>query len=232
MADIKRLLALHTAEAGATRGRKYDVEVLNKSGVVLALACWEAFVEDCATAAFDFVRDNAASGTSVAEPVRRFVANRVREDKNELAPWAMSDQGWKLVLGQYRDAVLKKYVSPLNTPSAENVDALFFELVGIPRVSDAWQRVKMNPAAARGRLKAVIKLRGAIAHRTKATRAVRKDDVREAAELVDTLASITSNQVRAHVFGLVGKYPWQAQPDPPRAGRKPGVVATAGAPTG
>ncbi len=220
MGDVRRLLEIHEGEAGSTRGRKFDVEVLNKSGVVLALACWEAYVEDCALAAFDFILANAGNGKAIAEPVRRFVARQVRDDKNDLAPWSLADAGWKSVMQAYRASVVKKYVSPLNTPSASNVDALFFELIGLADVSSSWTRHKLTAASARARLQDLISLRGDIAHRTKTIRAVLKKDVSDAADLVGTLASITSNKTRQHVFDLAGSYPWEAQPEPPKPGRK------------
>lgn len=166
-----------------------------------------AFVEDCATAAFDCVRDNATPGTCVAEPARRSVATQVREGKNDLASRALADDGGKRMLVQYRDSVLRDYVSPINAPSAEHVDALFHELVGMARGSDSWRRFKMTSAPARARLQVIIRLRGASVHRTKATRSVLKNDVREAADLPDTHASIRSNVVRDYEFDLVGKDP-------------------------
>lgn len=44
--DVRQLLAAHEQIAGAGRGRKRDVEVLNKSAIVLLVACWEVYVED------------------------------------------------------------------------------------------------------------------------------------------------------------------------------------------
>ena len=219
--DVRRLLELHEDEVGTTPGRKYDVEVLNKSGVVLALACWEAFVEDCAVAAFDFVLQKSPAATGLSTAVRKHVVTHVRDDKNDLAMWALADSGWRQVLTTYRESVLRKRVSPLNTPSAENVDDLYDALLGLQKVSDCWRRHKMTPDQARTRLQAIIKLRGDIAHRTRATRTILKNDVREAADLAAELASMTANRVRQHVHGLVGSFPWDAEPDPPRAGRKP-----------
>src|SRR6266404_6762364 len=44
-ADVDRLLEIHADLAGPAPGRKFGVEVLNKSAVVLICAFWEAFVE-------------------------------------------------------------------------------------------------------------------------------------------------------------------------------------------
>jgi hypothetical protein len=44
--DVERLLTIHQDLAGNTPGRKYGVEVLNKSAIVLICAYWEAYNED------------------------------------------------------------------------------------------------------------------------------------------------------------------------------------------
>lgn len=46
--DIDKLLELHASEGGAARGRRYDLEVLNKSAIVLISSYWEAYCEDLA----------------------------------------------------------------------------------------------------------------------------------------------------------------------------------------
>ena len=43
--EVRNLLDIHRKVAKKTPGRKYNVEVLNKSGVVLLVACWESYVE-------------------------------------------------------------------------------------------------------------------------------------------------------------------------------------------
>src|SRR5688572_15932731 len=195
MEDVRRLLKFHREEAGSTPGRKYGVEVLNKSGIVLTLACWEAFVEDCATSAFDYLLTAGNSPNAHAEPVRRLVARQIKEDKNELAVWKLAGDGWRSAMGSYRDAVVKKYVGPLNTPSAQNTDSLFLELIGLADLSKSWMRHKMTSADAAKKLQNLITLRGDIAHRVSSKRSVKKKDVSDGVELVSTLAGITSNRV-------------------------------------
>lgn len=46
--DVTRLLEIHGQIAGDAPGRKYRLEVLNKSAVVLITAFWEAYCEDIA----------------------------------------------------------------------------------------------------------------------------------------------------------------------------------------
>jgi hypothetical protein len=48
VAETERLIDIHSALTGKERGYRHNVEVLNKSGIVLLVACWEAFIEDLA----------------------------------------------------------------------------------------------------------------------------------------------------------------------------------------
>ena len=52
-ADIERLLEIHADLGGDQRGRRFRLEVLNKSAVVLITAFWEAYCEDLAAEALD-----------------------------------------------------------------------------------------------------------------------------------------------------------------------------------
>jgi hypothetical protein len=52
-AKVDRLNEIREAVGGSGPGYKAGVEVLNKSEVVLLVACWEAFVEDLAERGFE-----------------------------------------------------------------------------------------------------------------------------------------------------------------------------------
>ena len=51
-ADIEKLLSLQEQQGGTSRGRRYNLEVLNKSAIVLITAFWEAYCEELGTATF------------------------------------------------------------------------------------------------------------------------------------------------------------------------------------
>src|SRR5882724_2606528 len=48
--DVNGLMDIHEALTGADPGRRRGVEILNKSALVLLVACWEAYIEDLAAA--------------------------------------------------------------------------------------------------------------------------------------------------------------------------------------
>jgi len=219
LADVTRLMEIHTELTGTSRGRRSGVEVLNKSGLVLSVACWEAFVEDCATEAFDILIANTADPAKLPTRLRQLVAKSVREDKNDLAPWTLAGDGWKGLMAKHRDAAVKRYVSPLNTPRAEQVDGLFSDLLDLPKVSEAWAWHRSRADRSRSELSRLISRRGEIAHRVSAEVPVPKVAVERAVEFISYIANLTANRVRTHVYSVVGAYPWEEKPEPGRPGR-------------
>lgn len=138
MEEVHTLVKFHEDITGTHPGRRAGVEVLNKSGVVLLTACWEAFIEDCASTAFDFVLDKGTDPAKLPKGVRKRVAQWVKDDKNELAVWTLAGDGWKEALRTYKDKMLHTHLSPFNTPKAGNVDALLGALLDLPNVSAHW----------------------------------------------------------------------------------------------
>ena len=59
--EVNRLLEIHEQVSGTAPGRRRDVEILNKSGIVLLVACWESYIEDLAQLTFDTIYKAATS---------------------------------------------------------------------------------------------------------------------------------------------------------------------------
>jgi hypothetical protein len=83
MSAVERLLQIHVKLGGERPGRRWGSEGLNKSAVVLLVACWEAYLEDLCFCAFE---SNLAS-----EPV---------------------GDGWKKVLTEHRNKTIKQFHNP------------------------------------------------------------------------------------------------------------------------
>ncbi|MEN6576691.1 MAG: HEPN domain-containing protein [Phycisphaerales bacterium] len=208
--EVKALIAIHEEKTGKNPGRRSGVEILNKSGIVLLTACWEAFIEDAASTAFRFMLEESADPKQLPKGVLKRVAAYVKKDVNELRVWDLSRDGWKQVLRDYRDEILRPQIGIFNSPKAGNVDRLFDALLDLPELSKNWHWQGMGVEAARTRLKDYVELRGAIAHRVKASRSVYKGNVSDYAEFITRLAVRSANVVRKHVSSLVRKYPWEA----------------------
>lgn len=204
LAEVEQLLDFHQAIAGATPGRKRNVEVLNKSAVVLVVACWEAYVEDLATNALGFMIDEAKSYSAFPDSVLERVSGKYQGPK----AWALAGDGWKKALRDNFSEVLAKTTGALNTPRAAQVDDLLLRTIGLPNLSQSWFWTGRTHSSAVKALDKLITLRGSIAHRVQHSESVHKKTVVAAVELVSRLAAKSTNRVRAHVHAAVGKYPW------------------------
>jgi hypothetical protein len=198
------LLAIHGKVAGKGRGRKYDVEVLNKSAIVLVVACWEAFVEDLAETALVTLIDKAKSH-QIFPPV---VLERVGSKNSGVNAWKLAGDGWKAALRDNLKEVLAKTTGTLNTPRAPQVNELFSKTIGLESISSSWKWNRRTVLQSTSALDKLITLRGSIAHRVKNSDSVLKRDVNAAVELVSRLAAKSSNRVRTFIHTQTGTHPW------------------------
>ena len=202
--EVLLLLNIHRTIAGKSPGRKTNVEILNKSAVVLIVACWEAFVEDLASAALDSMISEATTHTIFPKAV----LERVGSKYSGLNAWSLANDGWRRALRDNFSEVLAKTTGVLNTPRQAQVDDLFSKTVGLVSLSSCWVWPGRTNASAIKALDELIALRGAIAHRVQHSKSVRKTHVTAAVELVSRLSAKSTNHVRHHVYASTGKYPW------------------------
>ena len=205
LAEVEQLLGIHTALVGGGPGRKRNVEVLNKSAIVLVVACWEAFVEDLASAALLFMIENASNHLIFPKSV----LERVGSKFSGMNAWQLSGDGWKQALHDNYTEILAKTTGTLNTPRTAQIDELFLKTIGISKISGYWKWKGRNQLGSVTAIDALVTLRGSIAHRVQHSRSVRKKHVSDAVELISRLAAKSTNGVRTHVHACTGKYPWK-----------------------
>ena len=133
---------------------------------------------------------------------------KLADDKNELSVWGLADEGWRKVLEQQLDTLQEQRNRRLNTPKAANIDDLFFNALGISKISSTWKWDKTNATKARNHLDKFVELRGAVAHRGKAGAAVKKKQATDYFDLVKKLAAKTGGKVNTHVKSITGKSLW------------------------
>jgi hypothetical protein len=208
IAEVRRLVAIHERLTGKGPGRRVDVETLNKSGIVLLVACWEAFVEDLADAAFEFLLTNASEHSVFPASVLAGASEPLRIDKDARAVWQLAGSGWKSVLASHKSTLYSKLIGKLNTPKPGQVDLLFEKLLGLSPLSGAWHWHGITAEAACKQLEALVVRRGEIAHRVKTSKAVGKREVVKASHFVNRLAVASSNHVRVFIYGRTGQFPW------------------------
>jgi hypothetical protein len=208
MKDARRLMEIHKDVGGTGQGRRYGLDVLNKSGVMFVSAAWEAFIEEVAIQAIDHILKKAPSHDKVPLPIRKATAKGLEGDKNELKVWGLAGDGWKSVVRTYRDQVVKEEISTFNTPKPHNVDALYKKLLGIGSITASWNWKGMSVTNSKEKLKLFMETRGAIAHRGELDFTINKFYVENHRKFINRLAVRTSNIVRENVHDHVGSYPW------------------------
>lgn len=205
--EVETLLAIHEALTGEKPGRRdYYVAVLNRSGVVLLVACWEVFIEDLADKTFSALLAKAQNPSYFPKEVQKLFVKYIKEDKNELRVLELTGNGWKGTFKQYKAAMAKQFLGGFNTPSAENIDKLFANLIGLNKMSKSWSRPRTTPADARLRLRRLIKLRGDIAHRVKSKKPIHKATVKKHVEFIRRLAEHSNTRVDHYLKSLKSKH--------------------------
>lgn len=204
LTDIKLLLTLNSKEIRSKHGGPQKIEILNKSAIVLATTCWEAFVEDLASNAMEFLLQHVDNPRVLPTSVLVSASNQLIKDKDERKVWGLAGDGWKDVLKAYCDSTL----SCLNTPSHKNIDRLFENLFGLKKLSSNWKWQGVTNHRALTRLDKLILTRGDIAHRLNHDHYITKQDVLDAMKLVMNISVISTNTVRDHLISAVGSEPW------------------------
>lgn len=208
MQDVDRLLEIHGDVSGSGRGRRYGVEVLHRSGVVLITACWEAFVEDLAVEAFDFLLSKADAPDRIPAKVRAMASKPLKEADNQARVWDLAGEGWRQVLQKHKRGILDAHVGKLNTPRPSQVDAIYLALLGVRALSSSWCWPRVSSETAQRKLNDYITDRGSIVHRTRTKSAVGKRYVKEYRGFVYRLAVKSVNSVHEHVGKTIGIPPW------------------------
>lgn len=206
--DVAQLWLIHQEVAGGGVGRKYGVDVLNRAAMVFITACWESFVEDLATEAYDFMLSNVPTALQMPPKVRDMVTRPLFEQKDSRRVWDLADGGWRALLAAHKTSTVERWVGTLNTPKSAQVNALFEDLLGIPKISANWAWQNMTPEQAEKKLDGYVTVRGNIAHRTEHDETVYKDWGSDYLGHVESLVLKTEGAVAVHLLLETGKAPW------------------------
>jgi hypothetical protein len=206
--EVKRLLNIHIKVAGTNRGPKTEVQVLHKSAIVLLTACWESYIETIITDSFDFLLANAETPNVFPNSVLIKATKDIRSDKDERKVWLLAADGWKKVLNDYKNNVLKKEIDYFHVPRPENIDEIFSKTIGFEKVSKQWTWKGQTNSDSIKTLNKLINLRGEIAHKIIATAKINKADVIYFLNFINNLTVCTSNAVNNYIKERVGTYPW------------------------
>jgi hypothetical protein len=204
--DVAALLTIHATEGGAGAGRRYGLEVLNKSAIVLITSYWEAYCEDIAEEGLECIVAHAATADFLPTEIKKIIAKELKGENNELAIWRISDDKWRQVLQDRLKAMQEVRNRKLNTPKHMNIDELFKSAIGLSNVSSKWVWAKkLTVVKAREKLDKFVALRGEIAHRGNARTSVTKSQVVDYLRFIKHLAAKTGGAVNTHVKSIIGQ---------------------------
>ncbi len=202
LAEVDLLMDIHIKIAGPTRGRKANLETLNKSAIVLLTACWESFIEDLLSASFDYLMSKSTSYKTIPSNVLKNIANQLKNDKHELKIWELSDTGWKKILLEYKDQILFDKLDYFHVPRPDKIDDLFKQLLGLNNITSKLTWKKMSNNKVKLILNNFIDIRGAIAHKVKTSKSIQKKDVLNYIMFLNRIGIILHNEVNDHLSAL------------------------------
>lgn len=194
-------------------------EVVCRAAIVSISAYWEAYCEDIASEGLTHLVEHVASIDDLPITLRRDVAADLKNDKHELAIWALAGDGWRAALRRRLDRYTAKRNWSFSSPKPAQIDELFDQALGIAKISEKWtwdapksKRINepptMTPAQAREMLTMYIELRGEIAHRGNAKQPVTVGEVAKFYEFINRLVAKTGGEVNTVVKKATGIPLW------------------------
>lgn len=204
ISEVDRLWKIHGQITTQGPGRKYDVQILHKSAIVLLVACWEAFVEDLARESLTAMISSAANHNVFPDHVLERVASMHSGPK----AWKLAGDGWKEVLEGNLTGVLAKTTGSLNTPRTAQTNELFEKTIGLKNMSSAWYWSGRSANQVEKALDELVTLRGSIAHRVTTSSSVTLNHVKGSRALINRIAVKSHNRTCRYLLEKLGKSPW------------------------
>jgi hypothetical protein len=205
---VDALAGIHKAISGGGVGRpKQDLEVLNRSMLILAVGMWEAYFEDVVRDASEFMVKAARKPDDLPESLRRKVACQVRDiirtDSEVLRVYELCGDGYKAKCREWIGRALEQF----NTPDCEGVEQMLLDVLGmrVDLKKVTWQGMK----SAGDRLDEVLQRRHEIAHKGRANAAQWKMTVSNDRTFLESLAKQLDRMIADYVEKRCGKRPWQ-----------------------
>ena len=96
--DVHSLLDFHEKKTGTGRGRRWEVEVLNKSAIVLLCASWEAYCEDVVSVMVEHFVEHAPDAMSLPHELRKKITGELTAKGGEHRIWELAGDGWRDLL--------------------------------------------------------------------------------------------------------------------------------------
>lgn len=203
------------SQVATPAGGHHTPYILLKSSLIFLVTCWEEYLKNLVDESFTFMLSHSTSIGIWKEHVRKMTAEllpQTSEIKNKelwhhekwkTDVWKLVDE-WPDFLTQNKTLRIKNFQSS----RANNINALFFQTIGLKGLSASWQWNGMTHEQAITCLNTLLDLRGDYVHKNCSYRLLGETDLEYFPKLIKALAIISANQVRDYVYDQVGHYPW------------------------
>jgi hypothetical protein len=236
MRELDSLVAIYSHVSShpltTLKGEPCTTEILLKHGIVFIVTCWDEYIKQLVTSAFDFMLAHAENPAVFPLQVKMVTSQKlqpphpdsfdndvVRRQKQKAREtwdhhlwkqdiWHLAGDGWIRLLRDNQEEVMKQYVDKFQSPRPDTVDKLLSSIIGIKSLSSHWSWLGMSCENAKKCLNILLNLRGDLVHTNQSHRLVTIEDIDYFSLLVNKLAGISANVIREHVYKQTGKYPW------------------------
>lgn len=130
-----------------------------------------------------------------------YIEDLCEEALSRLLSKTIKGRKWiRSVLKQHREELIQDF----NTPKSSNINKLYLAVIGLTDLSNSWQWGGMTAQQSQSKLGSYIKIRGAIAHRTRTSESISRKKSEEYLGFVRILVNKTENRVQNYVKRLTG----------------------------
>lgn len=217
--DVDQLLHSHTIIGGTGRGRRWNLESLNRAGLVLCTAHLEGFLEDLFEEGGKAILKSRIGTSRVPIEMKliavRGLADSIRDSpdrqKREEALREMLRKAGQLAhprrLIHADDIDLRMVSARFGNPTANAIDRLFSNM-GIAKIlaNTTWQGA--GERTIRKKVNALVEKRNRIAHGTLGV-VVSRHEVERYRRFLQNLAERMDETVREQVASVIGRNPWR-----------------------
>ena len=150
------------------KGEPCTTEILLKHGIIFIVTCWDEYIKQLVTSAFNFMLVHAKNPDVFPLQVKivtsqklqppypdNFDNDAVRRQKQKAREtwdshlwkqdlWHLAGDGWIKLLRDNKNEVMKQYVDTFQSPCPDTVDKLFASIISIKHLSSHWAWLGMS----------------------------------------------------------------------------------------
>jgi len=181
--DVNQLINTHFQMTKGKAGRK-KLGYLTRSAVVMLCAAWERYNENLLLETIDKILTSNIKAKDLPSEIKKYVSARVKNDKNEVFPIELADDGWKNLWKGY--AI--NDTDNLHTPNSQKLNLLFKRNLGIIDYTRLWLPDTKQS------INEFVSDRGEIAHNGSKAKYIRINSLKKYKDLtIDNAANIDFN---------------------------------------